>query len=153
VRTGALKTLAAAHLALSSGFLIHDPAGGYISYLSAPPYQAVCVVVGRHRVPQSLKTQCDADRSTGPALALTLAFASACLCLWPPAHCKHSRHPSRCPCNVLHPCMADSSTAWWRCLASDPGRDTGHSRQLFRPLAAGSESKQPQPCFPPRKIR
>jgi hypothetical protein len=46
----------------------------------------------------------------------------------------------------MHPCMADSSSAWWRCLASDPGRDTGHSHQLFRPLAAGSESKQPSPA-------
>jgi hypothetical protein len=42
--------------------------------------------------------------------------------------------------------MADSSSAWWRYLASDPGRDAGHSRQLFRPLAAGSESKQPSPA-------
>jgi hypothetical protein len=109
VRTGALKKLAAAHLALSSGSLIHDPAGGYISYLSAPPYQAVCVVVGRHRVPQSLKSQdsmrCRPIHGASPCLGLGL-------CLWPPAHCKHSRHPSRCPCNVLRPCMHPCIHAW-----------------------------------------
>jgi hypothetical protein len=104
----------------------------------------VCVV-GRHRVQQSLKTQCDADRSTGLVLALALAFASFA---FGPRRIASIRdipaaaHATSC----MHACMADSSSAWWRCLASDPGRDAGHSRQLFRPLAAGSESKQPSPA-------
>jgi len=119
----------------------------------------VCVV-GRHRVQQSLKTQCDADRSTGPALALALASAFACLCLplplapgalqafetsQPlPMQRLASMHPS------MHPCMADSSSAWWRCLASDPGRDTGHSRQLFALLRREASQNNPA-LLPTRK--
>jgi hypothetical protein len=99
-------------------------------------------------VQQSVVTQCDADRSMGPALAL----AFLCRCLWPPAHCRHSRHPSHCPCNVQHPCIH----AWpiapvrggvaWR---QTPGQDTGHSRQLFALLRR--EANQNKPALLPTK--
>jgi len=55
-----------------------------------------------------------------------------------------SMHPS------MHPCMADSSSAWWRCLASDPGRDTGHSRQLFALLRREASQNNPA-LLPTRK--
>jgi hypothetical protein len=96
-------------------------------------------------VQQSVVTQCDADRSMGPALALCLSLplplAPGALQAFETSQPLPMQRPAS-----MHPCMADSSSAWWRCLASDPGPGHWPLAPTFRPLAAGSESKQASPA-------
>ena len=89
-------------------------------------------------------SQCDAERSLGPALD-------------PGCICRHVLLCSAHPCPWLgsptaNPCTADISGAWWLglfWLGSKPGWPHWPPRANFsRPFAAGSESKQAacRPC-------
>jgi hypothetical protein len=95
-------------------------------------------------------SQCDAERSLGPALDPCCICRHVLLC---------SAHP--CPwlgSPTANPCTADISGAWWLglfWLGRKPGWPHWPPRANFsRPFAAGSESKQAalQALFPPRKF-